>query len=674
MATGGYSVVRAARAGDRQGRAFVLGWLTLVSAAGALAITVLLFDRTTLGGMTALWLTSFTALTCASLVWWLRPTRVLGQLQFGRYEPVSLLVGTLPLLLGSLAVVVASYQSDEIHNELYSRFYYQQLFTRGYLPVAEAAVIYLYCFCLPWIARTALARIAENARPRAAVASALSSIRLPYLLGLLALGLLLSTVSISMMNVNFWRYWATADGWAVVGHYPFTLSDTLHVQEGGVSLYFVSYPLLPLLLTISFNLLGHNTLAAHLPMVLASAVLPLALFLLIKEVTSNRLLALLVACITATFPLLRGYTLNVAEADGLLLTTLVLAAYFQIRSSRFGSSTWTHLAAGAFAGLATLARPEGVLYMIAMHLVALKERWRQGSFWLSTTVWLVFAAAYSAVLWREFGMLWPGNHAGSISLSNFGETLEVVRGSGILGLYAEAFAIGEGAFLLLVAMLAAGIALATARMLGRDFGLIFMPVAAIGNIVMVFFVGPVAAEAGKYHDFFRHISYGMPFLAVTLAYGASALLEAMRGRWGRWSRFAVYATLAAAVLAQISLLQAPVDPYSSHKGPVMTSDVHVPMSELVARPYQLPVMPFKQAGQGYVPDAPEYMAVFPADVHQFYAPVDVRSAGHALDYYHAVKLLFVGLLALMAMAAALDGQQIRERLDTRVEKRISSLA
>jgi hypothetical protein len=674
MTTGEYSVGRALRSGDRQARAFVLVWLILVSATGALAVTVLLFDRTTLGGMTGLWLASFSLLTCAGLAWWMRPTLVRGRLQFGRYEPVSLLIGTLPLLLGSLAIVAASYQSDEIHNELYSRFYYRQLFEGGNLPVVEAAIFYLFCFCLPWLARTALEQVAENTHPRAAVAWVLSSARLPYLLALLALGLLLSTASISMINVNFWRYWATADGWAVIGHYPFTLSEILHVQEGGVSLYFVSYPLLPLLLTASFNLLGHNTLAAHLPMVLASAVLPLALFLLIQEVTANRLLALLFACITATFPLLRGYTLNVAEADGLLITTLVLAAYFQIRSSRFGSGTRTHLAAGVFAGLATLARPEGILYMIAMHLAALKARWRQTGFWLSTLTWLVFVAAYSTVLWREFGMLWPGNHSGSISLSRFGETLQVIRGSGILELYADAFAIGEGAFLLVAAMLAAGIALTTARMLGRDFGLIFMPVAAVGNIVMVFFVGPVAAEAGKYHDFFRHISYGMPFLAVTLAYGVNALLEAMRGRWGRWSRMMVYAALAVAVLVQLSLLEAPVDPHSSHKGPVMTSDVHVTVSELVARPYQLPVMQFRQAGPGYVPDAPEYMAVFPGDVHGFYEPMDVRSAGDALDYYHAVKLLFIGLLALMAAAAALDDQQYRERLDTRLEKRVSRLA
>lgn len=626
-------------------RVLAILWLACLSLAMALAITVAFFDRTTPAGVTGLWLGSLALSFVAIFLWWVRPRAEGDRVRLNRYEPVSLVCLTAPILLGCAAVVVQAYRSDEFHGFLYHHLYYRRLLTGSYWPVTLLAALF-YGWMLIGTLRELLLRMGSGHRPKEAALATLSELSSSLPVGVLAIGLLLSTASLSMINVNFWRYWATADGWLATGHYPVTFTDAVHFQSGGVSKYFISFPLLPSMLVVSFSLLGHNTLAAYLPIILGNVLLPLAVFLTVREIARSDLMAFLFALLVASFPLLRSYTMDVGEADGLLMATVMLAAYFRLRADRFDSTRRSQLAAGLAAGLATLARPEGVLYVGAMYLAALKEHWRRGRFWLSVLVWGAVAAGFSAVIYREFRMVWPGNHSGALSLGNFTKTLDAVRGSGILGLYADALGLsqgvlGIGAGLLLVAVLAS-----TVQMVRRDFPLIYMPVTALGNMTMVFFVGPVAAEATKFHDFFRHISYGLPLLAVTLAYGSNEILRRVGGRWGLGSRSVALAGLAALVFAQLSLLEGPGPFIVPTRGPMMTADVHVTAPLLLVDPYPLPTMRFRLSESRYVPDADEYMAQYPDNLNRYYAARDIRMFDNAFDYYRAAKLLFLGFLAL----------------------------
>lgn len=368
--------------------------------------------------------------------------------------------------------------------------------------------------------------------------------------------------------------------------------------------------------------------------------------------TQRPLLGFLFAALTASFPLLRNYTLDVAEADGLLMTMVILAAYFRANADRSGRGARTQIVAGVVAGLASLARPEGVLYMGAMYLASAAVRWRERGFWLSAAVWGSVIAVFSAITLREFGMIWPGNHSGTVRLSNFFSTLDVVRQSGLFGQYAAALGLPEWGLAAIVAIVAVAVVLSGVRMLRRDFDLVWMPVAALGNVLMVFAVGPIPAEAGKFHDFFRHISYGFPLLAVTLAYGTNEVYRSLRGRWGRLLRAGLVLGLVALVLAELHLLAGPVTPGRNSSSPSMTSDVHVMATELLLNPYALPVMQFRLSDGRYVPDAEEYMDGFPDDISGYYADADVRLVGNAAEYYRAAALLFLGFLAMGALSAA----------------------
>src|SRR5512142_2188479 len=85
------------------------GWLLLLSAATALAVTVAFFDRTTLGGVSKLWLTSALICFSAAWAWWPRPHLQRGCLSFDVYEPASLVSYTFPLLAVSTGFAILVY-------------------------------------------------------------------------------------------------------------------------------------------------------------------------------------------------------------------------------------------------------------------------------------------------------------------------------------------------------------------------------------------------------------------------------------------------------------------------------------------------------------------------------------------------------------------------------------
>jgi hypothetical protein len=287
-----------------------------------------------------------------------------------------------------------------------------------------------------------------------------------------------------------------------------------------------------------------------------------------------------------------------------------------------------------------------VLYAAAMFAMALPSRWRERRFWISVVVFGAGIAAFSAVCFREWGMLWPSNHSGTISLSNFARTLDVVQRSRLFSFYAQALSVSEPVLAALTCLLVLGVLLSSLQMLRKDIHLIWMPATALGNVAMVFLVGPIPAEAAKFHDFFRHISYGFPLLGITLAYGLSQVIQRMRGRRALMCQALAGTALLAVVLAELLLLEGPVRPVDTIRGPLTTTDVHVTAAQLVTDPFPLPRMEFRQEGFRYLPSSEEYMGIYPDDVYNHFAPSDVRRSDNSLDYYTAAAVLFLGLVVL----------------------------
>lgn len=200
------------------------------------------------------------------------------------------------------------------------------------------------------------------------------------------------------------------------------------------------------------------------------------------------------------------------------------------------------------------------------------------------------------------------------------------------------------------------ILLSALRMLMTDLQLVYMPVMALANVVMVFFVGPIPAEASKFHDFFRHMSYGFPLLVVTLGYGYHHAMSYFKGRWGAILRPVAYLGVAALVLAELALLEGPVTPGAAAKSPLMTTDVHVSATQLLVDPYGLPEMKFRKDGARYIPDMPEYMATYPDDVYRHYGAADVRRWGNAFEYYDSARFVFLALLVIAGGASVIKAR------------------
>lgn len=516
-----------------------------------------------------------------------------------------------------------------------------------------------------WFLRRALTDYPLHRQPGLAIRKAVTQSTALLPAGLVILGLLLSTAALAMINVNFWRYWATADGWLVLGRYPFTTTDPLHVTEGGVSKYFVSYPLLPLLLGLAYQIVGHNTLASYLPIILANALLPLIAYLTAKEATGRPRLSFLVSMVITSFPLLRRYTMDVGEADGLLMTTVLLAAYLRARSNRSDSRTGTHVGAGFAAGIAALSRPEGVLYVAAMYVASAMARWRHRGLWASSAVLAAILAAFSWVSATQLGSLWPGNHSSTLRIDNPGRTWSVALDSGIYWRYASALGVSGEALAGMTAGLLLVVLVATVLMARSRFELLYMPVAALGNVTMVFFVGPIPAEAAKFHDFFRHMSYGFPLLAVTVAYALGYALDRSKPYTRLAASIFAYGGLAVLAFAQLSLLEGPVLPLRPAQTPLMTSDVHVTLAQVVEDPMNLPVMRFREDDRRLIPDSEDFMSVYPDVVYKHYEPNDVRRSGNSIEYYSTVKTIFAGYLVLMLVGAvALERPDPRTPLPT----------
>lgn len=623
-------------------------WLSLVSGVSAVAATVVIFDRTTLNGISKTWLASVVVLFVAFYAWWARPSLRAGRVRMARYEELSMLAMTIPLVVACGFFIGLVYVSDEAHGYLFHyRLHLEWLVSQAAWPVDLLPGLFLGGV-LFWGARDFLLKVSGGLRPEEALLLTLSTLQPAVPIGIVAFGFLLSAASLSMINVNFWRYWATADGLTTLGHYPFTMSDTRQIVEGGVAPYFISFPLLPSMLVASFKFAGHNTLGSYIPIIVGNTLLPLGIYLTICEVTKRPLLALIFSVLTASFPLLRSYTMDVGEADGILMTTVVFAAYFTLRASRPEAGRWTQIAAGLASAIAAFAREEGILYVIPMYLAMLVVRCRDRRFWLSVLALVLFLGCFVAVCVREFGMIWPGNHSATIALDNLGRTFAVASQSGVFSMYAQALGIsGELLIVLMVAILIAA-ALSGIQMLRSDVQLAYMPAVALGNAAMVFFVGPVPAEAAKFQDLFRHASYGLPLLAITIAYGLNEVLESVPSRLTQPATIVTYASLVELVLLELSVLGGPVNPTNTARSPLLTSDVHVTAAEFVVDPLPLPVMRFRNNGVGYLPDDSHYMAIYPDGVYQHYASTDVRRFGNTYDYYVAAAGMFLALLFVAA--------------------------
>jgi len=471
---------------------------------------------------------------------------------------------------------------------------------------------------------------------------------------LLILGLLQGASYLWIIGNDFTRYWTVADAMRSLAGYPASINLTNYI-EGGMYRYSIELPFFPILLLTSFSLVGHDTLGAHLPALLANTVLPLLLYGFYQKAGLGRPLAFAGACVVALFPFFRLYTLNAPVPDAVFVTLLVGAGHLFLqlvsprpRSEVDGQATarrdspqplqqWCLF--GILAALASLTRPEGLLFSGFMFLGLIPNLLRP-RFYLAGLCFLALTVPFSIVMMSTFGIPWPRNAGNSFGLGNIAGNLDWMDRMS-LSFYMDPFGLSRTSFMAVVAALTIGGAVGTIWLARRWWQAALLPLSFVVHLFAVFTVDPRVSGVDQWFDFFRHISYGIPFGALALftctQRAVQLLVDAARGRIGRASAVST-ATLAALLLLafaayELHLLARPSLTWGPGGTQLLTSDMWVTFPDLITYRYKLPDLPFAPVeGLTMIDPSFDYMSMHLEYVKHFFEPLTAINTGKGSQY------------------------------------------
>ena len=465
----------------------------------------------------------------------------------------------------------------------------------------------------------------------------------------LLMGVLQSSVYIFPIGNAFLRFWAIADAIGTGTPYPVTLTEEGPVRAGSPP-YVYDLPLFPMMLKAAFTIFGHNSAAAHLPAAIASSLFPISLYLLIARAAGSRPTAVIFASLGSLFPYLRFWVLNLPDPDPLLLTSACLAAYLYLLALDSPGSAIVWTLAGLAAGVLSLARPEGILYAGFLVLGILLSR--PGA--RPVAIYLACLGAFlvpTVALWvTSFGFIWPQNYNRTLGLDYPRQNLEILMGMDSLGFYQRGLGLDPNWALGLLALFLATVLVGIAEMSVRDRRLLAFAVPGIGNTILIFFANPAIPNTFHFADFFRHDSFGIPFLVATSAYG-------LQGLWLRLSRrpslktlgFIGMLLLVGAVAREGDILANPTATHRPNSRPtqVLTTYTYLSMEAILAHPLPLPPMTYYRDGDVTVarPSSIEW----PDAALEFFRPFDMSfdSNGRPFGYASVVASLVALCFALL---------------------------
>ena len=630
-----------------------------------------------------LWAFAYGIAFLAALGWATRFTRGMASSKHASFSHIgfSLLAVHGPLVALSLAASAAIYLSDDINHQV----------THFMWPTAPLLI--LLAVLGTHVAQSAVLLRAAGTRNSVRVAiDRATHWALPLCLGLL--GLCQGASYLWVIGNDFTRYWNVADAIASWTGYPAMTTLPLYVQIGE-PLHTVDLPGYPLALLAAFALLGHDTLAAHVPNLLANAALPVLTYRFFRGAAIGRPIAFAGSAALVTQPFFRLYTLNAPVPDAFFMALLVgtAIAYQRVADSRQQSAisgqssvishqssatrlitsltqdsaprTQDWLIFGVLAGATALTRPEGLFFLAFMGL-GLLPALRQRGPWLAGLAGIAMLAPVVAVMRSTFGYFWPNNAGTAVGPQHIAANLFWLQEK-TLWWYANAFQISMPQFLAMLALLALCILAGTVWMLRERWKLALLPIGAVVNVGLVFIVDPNVSGVHLWFDFFRHISYALPFLALALAFLLDRLFRWAGARLpssgtGVQSRTDFALRVAGLLLLcvsfyQLSLLAQPSQTFGGSRQ-LLTSDVWVSFQDIVEHRYQLPRIPLARDGAGVlVPERNfdrQYLINHLDSVRKFFEPYSTLSVNKGGQYMISSALLLL-FGAVFAFAGAREG-------------------
>ncbi len=615
----------------------LLAWSLFLAASLALAINAVLFGRTPLGTLVPRLVASatLTPALIATACWWLAYCGMLGRGK-ARRGIVSVVVPSLPLLLTTTMPMLGIYTSDALNHYFYYSFVnLNQAKGLALLLIAVAAAVFIQAaylgsgFGTPW--RMSLEKAAARTSQ-------------PLTLVLLAvIGVLQGSAYQTEFLVDFVRYWSIADAMTLHVPYP-SIPTGASYAAGGMSQNLIDLPLYPALLAASFHVFGHSTVAPYLVVIASSAALPPLLYLLFRELIRHRATALSLTCLVALFPLLRLHALNMALPDPVFFAVLICCSWLFVRIVKGDTRFSIWLLFGLSTGATALTRPEGLAYALSYAVVALFAPSARLPKLLGTALFVASVAGFVLVMMSTFGIPWPQNWTGTVRLENIPLNVPVLISddffNSAIRLSPLQLAIGWGTLLLLAAV-------GSTPFVYRPWFAAALIAPAWVNLLAVYMVDPRVSGASLWFDFFRHVSYVIPFLA--LAAGkvldvAAAIPRSPRLR--TLTLTALNVLLFAGVMWNVHSLSKPS--WSFGPDAVNLIDAgRINLIDIVMNPIQLPLLGYS-ASNGYSrPVFPVgFIESYPEQINNFYRQFDAVKQMSGTSYVTGSLLIYLAALVL----------------------------
>ncbi len=650
-----------------------VAWTALLAASVAVFVNTVLSGRTPLMLMVRGWMGSLalTTVSCCMAAWWLVYAYVLERRGHSR-RVGSALIPAVPLLFGTTIPLAVIYLSD-----LANHYFYYSMVNLNQAKTLSLLLILVLCSML---LQLTYLESTSGASLLPAFENALARTREPLILTLLAgLGTLQGSSYLDRLFADFiLRYWPIADAISTGVPYPAAAAASVwssQFTEGGLSKYVIDLPLYPVMVAASFATFGHNVVGAYAPTVVSNVLLPPVTYLLFREVMHHRSTALSLAALVVLFPPFRFYVLNLTIPDATFFCVLLFSCWLFVKIVKGDrrKSTWGLF--GLSAAATTLTRPEGAAYagIYLLTALSLEGSWRQKA--LSLSLFVVPVGAFSMVTTSVFGVPWPSNWVGSLGVQNLLANWSALS-EGTLQLFAYRMRLSTPE------LLSYSIVLLLAGLIGsfpcfyrpRRISALFLPVWI--NLLSVFLVDPRVSGASIGTEFFRHVSYVLPLLALAAAMGARGLVHLSSSRaFSMAAPVALNALLIALVLWSVHLLSKPSLNFGNDAGNLL-GDRRLNLIDVASRaPFDLPVFTFEKVdGLHIVAEWRDTVWGYPDWLDQFLSSFDAVRRTSGTTYQAGSLLVYLAALALSllptrpgsvtAMAGRLVSTGHRLRLET----------
>lgn len=405
------------------------------------------------------------------------------------------------------------------------------------------------------------------------------------LISLMGIGLLQASSYVAVTMDDLARYWTAADFLHNGIGYP-VWSGAEGTAQAGPGEPWVDPPAFSLMILGGFAAAGHYFHSAHFPIFVANLFLPAAIYLAARALAISRSVAFIASSLTVLFPPLQIHTLGASEPDAVFVFELALAVLFLARACRMDACLGDKLALGIIAGLMALTRPEGLIYAGAFTLAVPVMRRRLGD-WLPVSIAAGAAASFALFVAVATDAFWPARSSG-LSLGNIGLNLDSLLGIA-WPYYARVLLIDDFRAVLLVAVFAIALVLGVGRLAATNRAMLIVPAALAINLLAALSLNPLALRSFEPTEYFRHLSYGLPLLALLSAVGADWVVRRFKGRW-EVAKTALWTAALALIFGELYLLATPEEFYHGNTAGSLLrgGDVYVQALDLVRYPIELP--------------------------------------------------------------------------------------